>query len=101
MPGSVFLLSLKPRINCCRPEQCTQHLFNRSIFLGLTIRSEGDVERILADMAADWPEDDYDELEKNCVDFSVALGRRCFACVCGIERKPQGFRDLFSVQVSE
>eukprot|EP00762_Andalucia_godoyi_P003043 ANDGO_04169.mRNA.1 DeSI-like protein At4g17486 len=58
------------------PRSAEGVVFRETVVLGETKLSRSEVERIVWDMARDWPSNSYDLLERNCNVFSDALAQR-------------------------
>mmetsp|Transcript_97943 Transcript_97943/g.204300 ORF Transcript_97943/g.204300 Transcript_97943/m.204300 type:complete len:237 (+) Transcript_97943:85-795(+) len=54
---------------CCLPRRCEGHIYQQSIAMGKTNKSEAEVKRILQRLERDWIVSDYDLLRRNCCHF--------------------------------
>jgi hypothetical protein len=57
----------------CEPEMNDQYTFKQRVVMGTTDRPAGEIDALLAEMAAQWPQRGYRLLEHNCNHWSTAL----------------------------
>lgn len=60
----------------CPPRGCTAHSYREPVPMAETNMSEREVQRLLMEMADEWPGKNYDLLHRNCCHFSDELCRR-------------------------
>lgn len=55
------------------PKKHQVHVYNQSIFLGLSPLSDYAIREVIADMMDNWPGNSYHPITRNCVDFAQEL----------------------------
>lgn len=61
---------------CYQPQVCEEHVYDRSLDMGHTRLTFGEVARLIGSLANEWQGEDYDILRCNCCHFSDKLCRR-------------------------
>lgn len=61
---------------CVAPRSCNAHAYREALHMGDTTLSPGEVQRLMEQMAGEWPGQDYDLLRRNCCHFTTSLCMR-------------------------